>query len=276
MIPHQSRCFEHTMQRTTARSVLRPVLRCGPFHQRRRVSLKADGYPRDFTFLPNFYSLPEQRILLSAALQRLDSLESRQYRRRRKEYLCKNPQRDSQGTSIQDVFLPDESYCFEDVRHFYGCHIMPYRTSLFYLQGHYDGVIKRFREMHVSSWPQDIPELLPLLDRLLTVHPPAETQTHLLHLSSDGEILVRNTPGTRVRALSIARKPHVDNLGASGSWILGVCLGSDRVLRLENTENSSDSYELMLPSGCVYMQKYVRIVPELTHHSSTMIYLGTR
>ena len=129
--------------------------------------------------------------------------------------------------------------------------------------------------MHVSSWPQDIPELLPLLDRLLTVHPSAETQTHLLHLASDGEILVRNSPPTRACALTIALKPHVDNLGASGSWILGVCLGSARVLRLENTENESDSYELMLPSGCVYMQKYVRGVPELAYHSSAAIYLGT-
>lgn len=44
--------------------------------------------------------------------------------------------------------------------------------------------------MHVSSWSQDSLELRPLLDRLLSVHPLAETQTHLLHLASDGEILV--------------------------------------------------------------------------------------
>ncbi len=124
VVPHQSRCFEHTMQRTTASSVLRAGLRCRPLNQRRRVGLKADGYPRDFIFLPNFYSPSEQRILLSAALQRLDSLETRQYRRRRKEHLSQSLQTDSKSTSIQDVFLPDEFYCFEDVRLFYGCHIL--------------------------------------------------------------------------------------------------------------------------------------------------------
>ncbi len=58
-------------------------------------------------------------------------------------------------------------------------------------QGHFDGVIKRYREMHVTSWPEDVPEVLPLLDRLQEIHPSEDTQTHILHLASDGEILVR-------------------------------------------------------------------------------------
>ena len=58
-------------------------------------------------------------------------------------------------------------------------------------QGHFDQVIKRYREMHVTSWPDDMPEVLPLLDRLKKIHPNQDTQTHILHLASDGEILVR-------------------------------------------------------------------------------------
>lgn len=119
------------MQRTTTMSVLRAALRCRPLKQRRRVSLKADGYPRDFTFLPNFYSPSEQRILLSAALQKLDALENRQYRRRRKEYLQQNPVIGRHGTSIQDGFLPDELYCFEEVRPIHGHYKLYYPYSIF-------------------------------------------------------------------------------------------------------------------------------------------------
>ena len=52
-------------------------------------------------------------------------------------------------------------------------------------------------------------------------------------------------------------KPHVDNTEASGSWILGVSLGSLRGLRLENVEDSSDTFEMTLPSGSVYIQRYL-------------------
>lgn len=52
---------------------------------------------------------------------------------------------------------------------------------------------------------------------------------------------------------------HVDNVQASGTWILGVSLGNTRVLRLENVTDPSDSYELALPSGSVYLQRSVLI-----------------
>ena len=60
------------------------------------------------------------------------------------------------------------------------------------LQGHFDGVIKQYRETHVTSWPEDIPEVVPLLQRLGTIHPHQDTQTHIIHLASDGVILVSN------------------------------------------------------------------------------------
>ena len=70
--------------------------------------MKADGYPQDFTFLPNFFSPREQHIILSAALEKLDKMDNIKYRRFRKEYLknlgLKEP---------SDVFFPDEYYCFE-------------------------------------------------------------------------------------------------------------------------------------------------------------------
>jgi alkylated DNA repair protein alkB homolog 7 len=99
--------------------------------------------------------------------------------------------------------------------------------------------------MRVSNWDDErSPLVRSALARLETLYPnSSHTQTHLLHLASSGEIL-----------------PHVDNIGASGSWILGVSLGSERVLRMESVENDVKdipkyTFDLMLPSGSVYIQK---------------------
>lgn len=113
-------------------------------------------------------------------------------------------------------------------------------------QGHYDGVIRRYRETHVSSWAVDQVDsssLSTILGRLRELHPgDRPTQTHVLHLASDGEIL-----------------PHIDNTEASGSWIMGVSLGDERVLCMTPVEGfaSAEPFEIPLPSGSVYLQKSV-------------------
>ena len=97
--------------------------------------------------------------------------------------------------------------------------------------------------MHVTSWAfEDVDELNPLLDRLKRIVPNVKTQTHILHLSSTGEIL-----------------PHIDNTEAFGPWILGVSLGSPRVLRLERADASTDYCDVLLPSGSVYVHRYFYI-----------------
>ena len=94
--------------------------------------------------------------------------------------------------------------------------------------------------MHLSSWPEDdTPGLSPILRRLYALCPSPETQTHLLHLSSEGEIL-----------------PHIDNTQASGSWILGVSLGAERIMRMDRKDNNGDLFDILLPSGSVYIQRY--------------------
>ncbi|KAG0705345.1 hypothetical protein DFH29DRAFT_293496 [Suillus ampliporus] len=93
--------------------------------------------------------------------------------------------------------------------------------------------------MHLSSWPEDEnPGLSFILARLRGLYPTSNIQTHLLHLSSVGEIL-----------------RHVDNIEASGTWILGVSLGAARVLRMESTSNPEDFFEVLLTSGSVYLQR---------------------
>jgi alkylated DNA repair protein alkB homolog 7 len=102
-------------------------------------------------------------------------------------------------------------------------------------------VIRHYREMHLSSWLEDQnPGLSLILGRLQGLYPTSSIQTHLLHLSSRGEIL-----------------GHVDNIEASGTWILGVSLGAARVLRMESTSNPEDSSEILLRSGSVYIQRRV-------------------
>jgi alkylated DNA repair protein alkB homolog 7 len=99
--------------------------------------------------------------------------------------------------------------------------------------------------MRVSTWNDERdPVVRSALGRLETLYPdPGNTETHLLHLASSGEI-----------------RPHVDNIGASGSWILGVSLGSERILRMESMEEDFNgvpkcTFDLTLPSGSVYIQK---------------------
>ncbi|KAF9068648.1 hypothetical protein BDP27DRAFT_1265911 [Rhodocollybia butyracea] len=170
--------------------------------------------PSEFHFIPDFFSLSEQRTLLSAALLRLDATGSRRYQKKRKSYIA------SEGSS--SIFLPDGYYEF--------------------MEGHYDGVIHNYREMHLTSWPTaEISGLSPVLDRLHSLLPFQtkldSTQTHLLHLASNGEIL-----------------PHIDNVSASGHWILGVSLGADRTLRLESCIKPEETVDVLLPSGSVYIQ----------------------
>ena len=95
--------------------------------------------------------------------------------------------------------------------------------------------------MHLSSWPvEEFKGLKPILDRLYFLCPTPEVQTHLLHLASHGYI-----------------RPHVDNIESSGSWILGVSLGAERILQLQKADNKSEDeqYRIALPSGSIYLQR---------------------
>src|SRR5258707_11770335 len=70
----------------------------------------------DFTFVPNFFNATEQRVLLAAALQKLDAMESRSMQRKRKNFIAsqKGGQTHKPG-SLDAAFLPDKYYQFEEV-----------------------------------------------------------------------------------------------------------------------------------------------------------------
>lgn len=93
--------------------------------------------------------------------------------------------------------------------------------------------------MHLTSWPEEVEGLSSVLERLYALCPTQNVQTHLLHLAAHGYIL-----------------PHIDNVHASGIWILGVSLGNERILHLESAGSSPSSLEVPLPSGSAYIQRY--------------------
>jgi hypothetical protein len=68
---------------------------------------------KDFTLWPTFFSDTEQRTLLTTALWKLDQAESREMRKRRKAY--KPPKPPPTNPRLQDIFLPDSYYDFEQV-----------------------------------------------------------------------------------------------------------------------------------------------------------------
>ena len=82
----------------------------------RRYSTRS-ALPADFLWFPRFFNLMEQHVLLSAALRKLDAAEPRAARKRRRDFLASHQQGRVRDTGdLNDVFLPDEFYHFEEVR----------------------------------------------------------------------------------------------------------------------------------------------------------------
>lgn len=75
----------------------------------------AVSYSSDFKLWPTFLSPPEQRILLTAALQKLDLNDTAQTRRRRKAHGL-TPALSSVSTNgPQELFFQDHCYDFQEV-----------------------------------------------------------------------------------------------------------------------------------------------------------------
>lgn len=196
------------------------------------------GLGDDFALHLNVFDEEEQKILLGASLSKLDRAEDRNHRKRRKCFEATRAEKLSEHPGVKGLFLPDQYYDFQKVACSNYIDVVAMVLTP-YDQGHYDGVIKNYREMHVSAWPEDEPRLSQLLNRLRRFHSEEPIQYHVLHLASDGEI-----------------HPHVDHLDAFGSWIVGVSLGFDRILRLEKeTSDRKFVHDVILPSGSVYVQK---------------------
>ena len=155
--------------------------------------------------------------------------------------------------------------------------------------GHFDGVIKGFRECLVRDFgpAARVGELRSIMERIYGLlppyadyppptpeqkddSPPSHIQLHLLHLSSTGAIF-----------------PHVDNLTVSGPTVIGVSLGGARVAKFKRKDpegtaevneelknalaEGPDEFEVLLEPGSAYIQKYVQISPLVRHITDEMI-----
>ncbi|KIM32343.1 hypothetical protein M408DRAFT_326942 [Serendipita vermifera MAFF 305830] len=181
---------------------------------KRLFSSAAATPPAGFTYISPFLNRHEQVVLTKAALNHLDGLGTHSARRKLKRALSGGINHDELG------FLPEDScYQFEE--------------------GHFDGVIRKFREARItdSQWSSfGDSQLDNIIGRLRSLFPTDATlQFQVLHLASEGEIL-----------------PHVDNVDASGSVIMGVSLGSGRVLRLE--DDHGRRWDQLLEPGSCYIQ----------------------
>ncbi|CAE6480758.1 unnamed protein product [Rhizoctonia solani] len=216
------------------------------------------GLPSNsFVIYPYFLSTEEQEILLKASLAKLGG-RRRQRRHASEEVASELP--GHSGHAWGELFGTDKDYTFEE--------------------GHFDGVIRDYREVTVSAWPQSSPlglsrvllRLYELVDFENTLPDPGlitppNIQTHVLHLASTGAIL-----------------PHVDNIEASGSVIAGVSLGNTRVLRLtqSTTDSIEASFDVLLESGSVYIQrdniryKWKHEIPNVTDFRDRRIGGGQR
>jgi hypothetical protein len=67
----------------------------------------------DLVFVPDFLSLPEQRLLLETSLKKLNNMESRAHKKRRRLYAPTRLTPTSED--LQSTFLPDDYYDFQEV-----------------------------------------------------------------------------------------------------------------------------------------------------------------
>ncbi|CEQ40856.1 SPOSA6832_02519 [Sporobolomyces salmonicolor] len=216
---------------------------------------------------PLFLSSDEQSLLLHHSLALLDSPSrtSSAGRKRRRTWLKAHPTWAPDSDRLRG-FMDDEAYEFE--------------------QGHFDGVIRGYREMLVREglWEQAAKdhtaarELARVLARAYALLPPPAPSppapspasplsppphliVHLLHLSSTGSI-----------------QPHVDNLEAFGRTIVGVSLGGERIMRFkqvsgapEGTMQGPAEFEVLVESGSAYVQQE----PLRTHYTHEVLEGGS-
>ncbi|KAJ1551633.1 Alpha-ketoglutarate-dependent dioxygenase alkB 7, mitochondrial [Nowakowskiella sp. JEL0078] len=126
------------------------------------------------------------------------------------------------------------------------------KSTRVYEESHYDSVISGYRECSVSTWntpatPASSSEELKLLNILNAAKSMAPDvgawlPPHCLELADP-----------TVCASEI--RPHVDNLNASGSVIMGICLESPTIIVFKHINDEKRVFKALLPERCLYIQR---------------------
>lgn len=144
-------------------------------------------------------------------------------------------------------------------------------------EGHFDGVIRGYREMLVRDGHFDgiikdeslRPELERVLSKVYSLLPPSPSSPDTTEKSSttSSSSLLDPPPHLIMHLLHLSSKgriyPHVDNLEAFGRTIVGVSLGGgERVMKFKQTSEPNDArekgpreFEVLVPSGSAYIQQ---------------------
>ncbi|KAI8922525.1 hypothetical protein DFJ77DRAFT_419734, partial [Powellomyces hirtus] len=119
-----------------------------------------------------------------------------------------------------------------------------------YWDGHFDGVIRNYRECSVSAWAgpsagdeaDAVPREVVRKIKATVESEVGETvkwiDPHILDLGLGGEI-----------------RAHVDNIKASGSIITGLCLLAPAVIIFRHVKDPSISFSALMNPGTLYVQR---------------------
>ncbi|KAJ3333374.1 Alpha-ketoglutarate-dependent dioxygenase alkB 7, mitochondrial [Blyttiomyces sp. JEL0837] len=133
-----------------------------------------------------------------------------------------------------------------------------------YAEGHFDNVIKGYKEATISSWAQQ---------RLSPKSPPPSANSWA---AEDEKVIAimdrfRNAMNDviggdqlptwisphilELREGDSGIGAHVDNVQASGDIVAGLCLLSPAVMIFRHTQNQDSYFSALLPPGCMYFQR---------------------
>ncbi|KAJ3170755.1 Alpha-ketoglutarate-dependent dioxygenase alkB 7, mitochondrial [Geranomyces variabilis] len=141
-----------------------------------------------------------------------------------------------------------------------------------YWDGHFDGVIRQYRECSVSAWAAHS-EL-----RLQQQQQQQQQQPQLAHMHDSADAFPRSIVSEVKRAVETERggkyeaidwidphildlaadgeiKAHVDNIQASGAVITGLCLLSPTVIVFRNVADPTAYFSALMEPGTLYVQR---------------------
>lgn len=149
-----------------------------------------------------------------------------------------------------------------------------------YEDGHFDGVITRYRECSATDWGTEpeasseavgagaartepsisTPEDTPTTIAATQAPRPERTTPREIMYSIKQEFFPHHWRWVAPHILELeARKggikPHVDHLEASGEVVAGLCLGSTAVMDLIHESDPDKHFQVLLPKGCFYFQR---------------------
>ncbi|KAG0196024.1 hypothetical protein BGX28_000218 [Mortierella sp. GBA30] len=143
-----------------------------------------------------------------------------------------------------------------------------------YEDGHFDGVITRYRECSATDWgttPSTSGTTVQQIDQEKNKNTNMGTGANGntgRNRTSPNEIMQAvkqeffpshwKWVAPHILELEAGKggiKPHVDHLDASGEVVAGLCLGSDAVMELIHEEDPHKHFRVLLPRGCFYFQR---------------------